>query len=198
MTHTIPINKTTLLSEKKNTGVLERCDEEACGQRVHDHGTRLRREAARQGGVGVVPAHEPLHRRRGALCRGATLGWLYQKLCENMMCPCLCSTAHTAHVYLPFFYFGIPFDSDFRVTRLLDVTDNTNELVVVVLHGKRLAVQIAGTFFECFFNSCGACSTAVHAFRYFSSCNTLLNQVIIFFFSSFTIFSVRPARDPCF
>lgn len=53
-------------------GVLERGDEEVGGQRVHDHGARLRGEAAGQGGVGAVPAHEPLHGRRGTL-RGGTI-----------------------------------------------------------------------------------------------------------------------------
>ena len=37
---------------------------------MHDHGARFRGEAARKGGVGAVPAHEPFHRGRGAVRRG--------------------------------------------------------------------------------------------------------------------------------
>lgn len=66
------------MHQSPKSGVLERGHEEAGRQRVHDHGARLRRETVGQGGVGVVPAHEPFHRGGRTLRRGAFIWSVFE------------------------------------------------------------------------------------------------------------------------
>lgn len=70
------------LTEKRqtNAGVLERGDQETGRQRVHDDGARLRCQAAREGGVGAVPAHESFHRRGRALRRGKLYSYFHVRI----------------------------------------------------------------------------------------------------------------------